>query len=145
MATKLTNHETRVLFQMKIGDICFPNELAKLFKRGISRNVWHSLAKKGFVKLYDVYYGYPGFIIKEKDAPTALKYADKFVEFTDALSEYTMACKQLYDEKNSPTGIDLESLRLKQHDTKMVVLRIFNNVLTELQEKDGESRLCKNP
>lgn len=137
MTTKLTNHETRVLSHMKIGEICFPNELAKLFKRGISYTTWLSLQQKGFVILHDVDGGYPGYVVKKWDAPKALKYADKFVEFTDALSDYTMACKQLYDEKNSPTGIDLESLRSIQHDTKMVVLKVFNNVLTELQGKDG--------
>lgn len=65
------------------------------------------------------------------------KYADIYSEFAKALDEYTQACKELYDEHANDTGVDLEPFRLNQHDKKMVVLKVFNNVLTELQEKDG--------
>ena len=60
------------------------------------------------------------------------KYADIYADFADSLILYTIACKDLY---SSIDMCSLEPLRLKQHSAKVEVLKKFNVVLTELQEK----------
>ena len=58
-----------------------------------------------------------------------LKYADLFNTFQDMLTAYTSAVIGLHTAVR-PT----EELRLRMHDCKVGVLRVFNEVLADLQK-----------
>ena len=61
-----------------------------------------------------------------------LKYADLFDRFHDTLTDYTSAVIALHAASH-PT----EELRLRMHDCKVGVLRVFNEALTGLQHAES--------
>jgi hypothetical protein len=64
-------------------------------------------------------------------SPEELKRARRFMNFLTALDEYTTECKSFYSAKKVNEG-NRESHRLK----RLKIVRLYNEVLTELKSKD---------
>lgn len=65
-------------------------------------------------------------------------YADKTLAFQAVLEAYAMECHEF-----ARLNVITEEARLREHDAKVAVMRLYNDVLSELQAADKGCAICK--